>query len=75
MTNQDNHHNHVVQDMERVANEVADVLVEIHRNDADGTIYLDVGIDFLCRQTLHNLTDEKFRESWTQFHSLYNGVK
>lgn len=75
MTNQDKHQNNVVQEIQRIAAEAAEILVEIHRNHAEGTAFLDIGIDHLCRQTLCNLGDEKFRESWTQFRSTYNGDK
>ena len=75
MTYQDKHTDDVVQEIQRIADEAAETLVEIHRNDADGTAFLDIGIDHLCRQTLRNLGDTKFRKSWTQFYSIYNGDK
>lgn len=75
MTNQDNHQNNVVQEIQRIAEEAAETLVEIHRNHAEGTAFLDIGIDHLCRQTLCNLGDTKVRKSWAQFYSIYNGVK
>lgn len=75
MTSQDNHQNNVVQEIQRIAAEAAETLVEIHRNHAEGTAFLDIGIDHLCRQTLCNLGDTKVRKSWTQFYSTYNGDK
>ena len=75
MTYQDNHQNNVVQEIQQIADEAAETLVEIHRNHAEGTAFLDIGIDHLCRQTLRNLGDTKFRKSWTQFYNIYNGVK
>lgn len=74
MTNQDNHQNNVVQDIQRVANEVADVLIDVHRNDAIHDD-LDIVIDYHCRKTLRNIADQEFRDKWTQFYSIYNGVK
>jgi len=75
VTHQDNHTDDVVQEIQRIAEEAAETLVEIHRSHAEGTAYLDIGIDHLCRQTLCNLGDPKVRESWTQFYKAYNGVK
>ena len=74
MTNQTNHQNNVVQEIQRVANEVADVLIEIHRSDAMHDD-LDIGIDHVCRETLMHLNDENYRNSWERFYSIYNGVK
>ena len=75
MTNQDKHTDDVVQEIQRIADEAAETLVEIRRNHAEGTAFLDIGIDHLCRQTLCNLGDTKVRKSWAQFYSTYNGDK
>lgn len=77
MTNQDNHQNNVVQDIQRVASQISEVLLDL-AIEASETGHRDHRTEHKCRKTLRNIAYREFRNEWEQFYSIYsinNGVK
>lgn len=75
MTNQDNHQNNVVQEIQRVANQISEVLLDLAIETSE-TGHRNHRTEHLCRKTLRKIADQELRDEWTQFYSSYiNGVK